>query len=402
MINKKPKPRILIVTGFLSIGGGAEKVAANLGTFFTDQGYQTHVLTFYEATHKYPYHGTYHTFNERPKAAWQKIFLVPLRVWKIARYAKRHEIDVAYTFLEEANFYTLTAKLLLYRTLTVVVSVRNNIDTRGRLFRSLSKFLYPYAKKVVSVTKAIERTLQSDFALTNTVTIYNSIDRDLVAQKAREPLPLQYESLFNTAPVLISAGRLTQQKGQWHLIRAFSEVTKEHPAATLVILGEGEYRRKLEQLVLDSGLIGNVHLIGNQPNVYQFLARADLFVFSSLWEGMPNTMLEALSVGLPIISTDCVSGPREIIAPDIAVDQNVQYPITTDYGVLVQTPQHTKPIWNPVAVRPLLAGEVQLKNAMNQVLQDQWLKGAEYVAYEGRIRTTFDTKAIMREWEGLL
>jgi glycosyltransferase involved in cell wall biosynthesis len=396
------KPRVLIVTGILSIGGGAEKVAANLGNYFTDQGYTTHLLTFYEAPQKYPYHGIYHTFSETPKTATQKLFKVPLRIWKIARYARQHNIDVAYTFLEEANFYTLAAKLLFHRRLDVVVSVRNNIIKRGWLFQTISKMLYPFAKRVVSVTRAVEHTLKTDFGLTNTTTIYNSIDSALAAQKSSESLPAAYEQYFTGSPVLISAGRLIQQKGQWHLIRAFSQVVAQHPTATLVILGEGEYRPQLEKLVMDSGLSGKVHLIGNQLNVYQFLARADLFVFISLWEGMPNTMLEALSVGLPIISTDCVSGPREIIAPNVAVDQEISYPHRTEYGVLVASPDNHAPNWQPVTVSKLSFEEEKLVAAIEFFISEKWYKGGEYSAYQERVSTVFDKDLIMREWEELL
>jgi glycosyltransferase involved in cell wall biosynthesis len=396
------RQKVLIVTGVLWIGGGAEKVAANLGNYFTDQGYETHLLTFYEAPNKYPYHGVYHSLNESPKTAFQKIFRVPQRIWKISQYARKHDIDLAYTFLEEANFYTLAAKLLFYRKLDVIVSVRNNINKRGRLFKGISKFLYPFAKKVVSVTKAVEHTLQTDFKLTNTTTIYNSIDVELVTEKAAEPLLDQYQALFESRPVLITAGRLIQQKGQWHLIRAFSEVAKEHPTATLIILGEGEYRPQLEQLINDAGLSENVHLIGNQPNVYQFLSRADLFVFSSLWEGMPNTMLEALSVGLPIISTDCVSGPREIIAPDISVTQQIAYPYETEYGTLVKAPENLRPVWKPKEEAPLSLEEAQLAGVIASALDRKLFKGTEYTVYKNRINEAFEKSAIMQQWESLL
>jgi len=82
--NSNPKPKILIVTGVLWIGGGAEKVAANLGNYFTDQGYESHLLTFYEAPDKYPYHGIYHSFNETAKThRLFKLFGIPWRIWRI-------------------------------------------------------------------------------------------------------------------------------------------------------------------------------------------------------------------------------------------------------------------------------------------------------------------------------
>ena len=400
--NGSKKPKVLIVTGVLWVGGGAEKVAANLGNYLTDQGYETHLLTFYEAPQKYPYHGIYHTFNEQPKTRLQKVFQVPVRIWKIARYARRHKITVAYTFLEEANFYTLVAKLLFRRRLPVIVSVRNNLNQRGRLFRWLSKKLYPHAQAVVSVTRAVEHMLQVDYGLHNTTTIYNSLDMEHVERQVGQPLPAAYQWLSDAQPLIITIGRLIQQKGQWHLIRAFSAVQQAHPDATLVILGEGEYRERLQQLVDDCGLSERVHFIGKHENVYQFLASADVFAFSSLWEGMPNTMLEALSVGLPIVSTDCVSGPREIIAPEVGTIESIHYPHGSPYGILTPVPDNAPPIWQAPAVQPLIPEEVELAAALKQVLDERWFRGPAHTEYRRRIATAFDKKTIMQQWEALL
>ena len=134
------KPKVLIVTGVLWIGGGAEKTAANLGNYLTDQGYETHLLTFYEAVEQYPYYGIYHTFDEgKKKNWWHKLPNIPLRIWKIHRYAKQHKINVVYAFLEEASFYVLIAKKLFFWRRKVIVSVRNNTDRLGRLFQIASK-----------------------------------------------------------------------------------------------------------------------------------------------------------------------------------------------------------------------------------------------------------------------
>ncbi len=397
------KPKVLIITGVLWIGGGAEKAAANLGNYLTDQGYETHLLTFYEAAQKFPYHGIYHTFDEGAKKSWlHKLPRIPLRVWKINRYARHHQIDVVYAFLEEASFYTLVAKRLFFWRRKVIVSVRNNTNRLGRLFRFVSRVLYPHADVVVAVTRAIEHQLQSNWQLTNTTTIYNSLDMPYVEERVGEALPPEHQWLAEHTPLVISIGRLIQQKGQWHLIRAFSAVREAHPTAKLVIIGEGEYRARLEQLVAACELTDVVHLIGKHPNVYQFLASADLFAFSSLWEGMPNTVLEALSVGLPIVSTDCVSGPREIIAPDVGILEAIAYPHETPFGVLIKAPENLPPIWQPPADIPLIPEEQQLAEALSDVLERRWFRGPEHTEYRRRIADAFDKTTIMQQWEDLL
>ena len=402
-MQSKPQPKILIVTGVLWIGGGAEKVAANLGNYFTDQGYETHLLTFYEAPDKYPYHGIYHSFNETPKGhRLFKLFGIPHRIWRIAKYARAHDINIAYTFLEEANFYVLLAKRLFVRRLPVVVSVRNNIRTRGWLFQRLCAWLYPSAKSVVAVTKQVEQMLIADFSLPNTTTIYNSLDMPYIAARAKEPLPSEYQWLNQASPLCISMGRLIPQKGQWHLIRAFSQVVASYPSAQLVVLGEGEYKAQLQQLVSDCGLADSVHFIGKHPNVYQFLQAADIFVFSSLFEGMPNTMLEALSLGLPIVSTDCPSGPREIIAPDLAVNAETNYPHKTPYGMLTTPFAIKEAFFETPTERPLMPAEAQLADSISDVLTRNWTRGLAYTAYKQRITEAFTYEQIMQEWEAVL
>lgn len=398
-----PRKKILIVTGVLWIGGGAEKVAATIGNHLTDAGYETHLLTFYEAEHKYPYHGIYHSFNEAPKHRLLKLLHTPMRIYKIAQYAKRHNIDVAVAFLEEANFYTLVAKRLFVRQLPVTVSVRNNIRRRGWLFRKLSGLLYPYAETVVSVTKAVESMLIEDFSLKNTTTIYNPLDMELIEEIKAKPLPEAYAWLADRSPLLISAGRTIDQKSQWHLVRAFAEVIKRVPTATLVILGDGSYRTKLQELIDACDLHDRIRLIGKHANVYQFMNVADVFVFSSRYEGMPNTMLEALSVGLPIITPDCPSGPREILAPEVGVHDELTYPYGTEYGVLTTPFSLTdEPIWQTPEQTPLTPAEAELRDAIIAVLQDGWKRGPNYTAYHQRVAEAFALPKVMQEWEGAI
>jgi glycosyltransferase involved in cell wall biosynthesis len=113
-------------------------------------------------------------------------------------------------------------------------------------------------------------------------------------------------------PVIIGAGRFQRQKDFPTLLRAFSLLRGSRPCR-LVLLGEGGGQRKLEGLISELGLTSDVDLPGFQANPYPFLARADLFVLSSVWEGSPNVLTEAMALGTPVVSTDCPSGPRELL-----------------------------------------------------------------------------------------
>jgi glycosyltransferase involved in cell wall biosynthesis len=140
--------------------------------------------------------------------------------------------------------------------------------------------------------------------------IYNPLDLATLRQQADEPLRHPW---FREpgAPLLVSVGRLAGMKDQATLLRAFARLPGDY---RLVILGEGRQRPKLQALAERLGVAERFDLPGHVANPFPYLARADLFVLSSRFEGSPNALLEALAVGTPAVATDCPSGPREILA----------------------------------------------------------------------------------------
>ena len=172
--------------------------------------------------------------------------------------------------------------------------------------------LYPKAKKVVAVSQGVENKLKKLFSLENTKTIYNYFDLKKIESHLQEPLQNSDESLFtNKLFTFINIGRLTRQKGQNVLIRAFAKASL--PNSQLLIVGEGEDRNTLEKLCEELGMSHSIHMIGTRENVFPLLQASDCFVLTSRWEGFGLVLVEALAAGLPVISTDCESGPQEIL-----------------------------------------------------------------------------------------
>jgi glycosyltransferase involved in cell wall biosynthesis len=172
--------------------------------------------------------------------------------------------------------------------------------------------LYRFADKVISVSEEIGENLIREFHVParKIQIIYNPIDFDRVTElsKIRPGHPFFEEEV----PVVIAAGRLVPQKGFDILIEAFRLVLSEMDAR-LIILGEGSEQESLNRLVKDRNITARVFFAGFQNNPYSFLSRADLFVLSSLYEGLPLVLLEAMACGTPVVSADCRSGPREIL-----------------------------------------------------------------------------------------
>jgi glycosyltransferase involved in cell wall biosynthesis len=173
--------------------------------------------------------------------------------------------------------------------------------------------LYNHADAIIANSGGVAQNLIALGLDANRITsIPNGVDYGWIADQAGEP-PAWVRPGSGRRPTIITIGRLVPQKDQACLLRAFALMAARLDA-DLVIVGTGSERPALQQLVRQYAIEDRVHFAGHQSNPYPLLARADLFVLSSRFEGMPNVLIEALACGLPVVSTDCPSGPREILA----------------------------------------------------------------------------------------
>jgi GalNAc-alpha-(1->4)-GalNAc-alpha-(1->3)-diNAcBac-PP-undecaprenol alpha-1,4-N-acetyl-D-galactosaminyltransferase len=178
----------------------------------------------------------------------------------------------------------------------------------GRFWEWMRRLTYPWAHQVVAVT---ERALQyfSPDVQAKGCTIPNPA----LAVPLNQSTDQASARRLPTKHSLIAVGRLHPQKGFDLLLPAFARLQARYPDWSLTILGEGHLRSELEALRDQLQLTDRVHFMGAVPDPQTFLQQADIFVMSSRFEGFPNALCEAMACGLPVISTDCLSGPREII-----------------------------------------------------------------------------------------
>jgi glycosyltransferase involved in cell wall biosynthesis len=166
--------------------------------------------------------------------------------------------------------------------------------------------------------------------------------------------------------IVIAVGSLKYEKGYWHLIRAFSKVLESCKDVQLVILGEGndQNRKNLASLVKTLQIESSISFLGFDANPYKFIHKSDLYVLSSISEGFPNSLVEAMACGVPVVATDCKTGPREILSLDIRQDLfDVEF---AEYGVLVP-PLEKEEIYDN---RVLTAGEILLSDTLLRMLND--------------------------------
>jgi glycosyltransferase involved in cell wall biosynthesis len=184
---------------------------------------------------------------------------------------------------------------------------------RGRLLPYVLRLSYPWADAVVAVSHGVAQNVAGATGLPQdrVKVIYNPVITPDLLTNARAPVDHAWFAP-GAPPVVLAVGRLTWEKDFPTLLRAFALIRQPRPAR-LLILGEGPERAALEAMVADLGLGEHVALPGWVSNPYTYMAHAAVFVLSSESEGLPTALIEAIAAGTPVVATDCVSGPREIL-----------------------------------------------------------------------------------------
>jgi glycosyltransferase involved in cell wall biosynthesis len=324
-------------------GGGAEKVAIRLSEHLPASAFILLECDVKYKTDKPIFFLSNHSTKTSPII---KTLSIPIYAYKLSKFLEKTSLVVS--FLERANFVNIISKL--FKKHRAIISVRMDQQTGHVGLRKLNKLLvrllYPKADLIIAVSHGVKESLINlGIEEEKIKVIYNPYPIDEIRELVKEPLG-SYEEIFKH-PVLITAGRLTKQKGQWYLLRVFKALKEKHKDLKLVILGEGELKDYLVKLSEELGLKTyvwdrdalsesfDVYFLGFQKNPFKFIARSKLFVFPSLWEGFPNALVEAMACGVCVVSSDCRSGPREILAPNTDFNHQTQKPEFAEYGVLM-------------------------------------------------------------------
>ncbi len=228
------------------------------------------------------------------------------RVLRLRDELRKLRPDVVISFMDTTNVLTILAS----RGLGIPVIISERIDPRqhaiGLAWNTLRSLLYRRADALVVQSPSLRDWAREVAVAVRVHVIPNPINPVIngSATAARRR---------GSGRTVVAMGRLVRQKGFDLLIEAFAQCAGQHPDWSLVILGEGAERSNLESLIAAMGLQDRVRLAGKVPDPGPTLGQADLFVLSSRFEGFPNALIEAMACQLAVISTDCPSGPRDII-----------------------------------------------------------------------------------------
>jgi glycosyltransferase involved in cell wall biosynthesis len=313
------KLRLMIVTPRLS-GGGAERVAANLANYWADKGWDIYLVTFTPpGPNEYPlYRHVQRLWLDHSTCSTGEPSSIAIQIQRVAQlrsYIKTYRPQVVVGIMEAANVVVALATWGTRNTLSIgTVHNYRSLERIGKAQEIVAKYAYGWLDCVVALTPQMQEYILQYTKVRVVQVIPNGIILPLPDIPPQLP---PYRFLPQDGKLLLCVGRLEVQKGHDLLLQSFERVAGDHPDWTLVILGEGDWRKHLEGLVQRYGLEQRVKMPGRAGNLTEWYSRADLFVLSSRWEGFPLALIEALAHGVPVVSFDCAYGPREVIRHNV-------------------------------------------------------------------------------------
>lgn len=294
-------------------------------------------------------------------------------ILKLTKIINKENPDLLFSTINIFNIATLIAKLLTFKKIPTVVREANNRTQSGKVTKFnklLTTLLYNLcASKVIALSKGVKEDLINNFNISRKKieVIYNPVDIEGINKLSKEPIsnPIRKQD----EKVLIAVGRLVEQKDYVTLLKAFNIVSSKLNSR-LIILGKGPLELELKTLCQELNIENKVDFIGFKKNPYKYMAKADAFVLSSKWEGFGHVVVEAMATGTPVISTNCNSGPPEII------DKN-------KYGLLV-------PVGNYEDLADKII-ELLSNNNLSEMYSDKGRERAE----------DFNARSIIKQYEKL-
>ena len=297
--------KIAMLIGALS-KGGAERVLVNLADYLVTEGHSVTMVTTYRREAEY-------TLNPKVKriisditpeeTTGNRVINFKRRFCKLRNIWKSEKPDVVLSFIGKNNMMNILTTAFLPTAAVVAVRGEPNEEYYNTWMRVMAKTLFAFADGVVLQTKA------------STEFFGNRVKRKVII--LRNPInPAFFRPRYEgeREKKIVAVGRLDENKNHALLIRAFADLAKENPEYSLVIYGEGESRPKLEELIGKLGMQERIFLPGSVDNVVDAIYKTRVFVLPSNTEGMPNTLIEAMILGLTVIATDCpCGGPADII-----------------------------------------------------------------------------------------
>jgi glycosyltransferase involved in cell wall biosynthesis len=290
----------------------------------------------------------------------------------LCKCIQKEKPDVLFSTVNPNNILLSIAKLFSFRKNKLIVREANNRTQSGKvnIINKILTFLtYNFiADKIIALSSGVKDDLITNFNIKSKKieVIHNPVEVDYIKKVSHDPIKdFDFNEKYKR---IVAVGRLVEQKDYPTLLKAFKMISEKN--IQLIILGKGSLEQSLKEMCKRLGIENKVFFLGFKKNPYKYMRRSDVFVLSSKWEGFGHVIVEAMASGIPVISTDCKSGPAEIIKEN-------------KYGVLVPTENPNLLAEN---IKEILSND-QLKKSYSQL---------------GEIRAdSFNSTNIIKQYEGV-
>lgn len=377
--------KIVILINSLD-GGGAERVVSTLLNNFVEN-YECYLILMenkisYELDKRI---NIIYLGEKSNQSGIIKLLRLPIIGYKLAKIVKKYGFRTVLSFLHRANYVNVLGNLFSnhYTIISERIassSLYNDNSITSKISNLFINKLYNKSDLIISVSKAIKEDLKTNYKIkSEQIVIYNPYDIGKIRKLSNENININIDK--NNS--IITVGSLSKRKNHQMLIKAFSKIKVD--GIKLYILGKGEEESNLKNLVKKLEIEERVIFLGFDNNPYKYVSKCSIFVMSSNSEGFPNVLAEAMICGCSIISTDCLSGPREILAPNSNVSFQLLDEIEKgDYGLLT-------PINN----------QEKMKESLELLINDNSLKKKYLNKIDERIND-FMIEKIVNEYETIL
>lgn len=319
------KINIAILTTSLN-SGGAERIAGLLSKELENkQMYNVYVFLLSTSNIIYEYGGMLVDIGQNG----------PFYEKEIKKNKIKYNIQISISFLEIMNFANVRTQIgeRIILSERCVQSLMNPFLDAQEL---KIKRYYNLADEIVACSHGVKYDLEHNYKVqTSITTIYNFINKEKIQIEKEKNIEDDVLRFLNGTPYLLNVGRLDSQKNQSRLIKQFVHYRKKRPNIKLIILGSGDLKDKLSDLISENNEQENIAIFPYTKNPFMYMKNAVSLVITSHYEGLPNVVLEAMTVGCPIVSTDCLAGPRELLSDITTYDDTIDSLTICKRGILV-------------------------------------------------------------------
>ncbi len=370
--------------------GGAERFVSRLSGLLKDK-YNVTVILFDDRDMTYDITCKKICLNVYPRehaSFFIRVVNSLQRIYKLKFIKKELKINTSISFGDSANIVNALSK----GKEKVVLSIRGyqRLENMKKGFNKIfNNFLFGRSDKIICVSKVMLATFNEYFPKykKKAALLYNPYNINEILSLSEKKINL-YQEMFDKNKVFISVGTYKKEKGYWHLIKAFYLLRQNYGDIKLFIIGKnsGNYKERLKQLACDLGIENDIVLEEFDSNPFKYIKRSFLFILPSISEGFPNSLVEAMACGIPVIASDCKTGPREILSEGefFLVSDEVD---ECDYGVLV-SPSESVPQFDSTVLEK---SDINLYNGMTKFMKSKELaseygkkakKRAEFFSYK--------------------